>query len=160
MTRRSEGLVVSVFAMMLAFVVLSWSLAVSAEAKLPKHMDIFTTNDFPIHRAEFINGNARKNYTKLQIHRIDGLKNLGEELSEGLPNDPKQAQAIALQRMQSGRLNVKRVAQEGADTLELAIRFGINRYPAMVFNQGESVIYGVTNVEEGIAIYLRERRRL
>lgn len=160
MTRAAEELVAAVFALVMVFTFVSWSATASADTKLPATMDIFTTGEYPISRAEFITGNARRDHTKLQIHHVDGLKQLEATLSEGLPNDPDQAQAIALQRMQNQRLRVKEVAQKGADSLELAIRYGVNRYPAIVFNQGESVIYGVTNVEDAIAIYLRERHRL
>ena len=132
----------------------------NADAKLPYTMDIFTTAEFPIRRIGFIADTSRERITKLTVYRVDGLEELEQLLSENLRNDPDRAQAIALERMQTDGARIRQLAQEGADALELAIRYGIDRYPAMVFNDGESVIYGITNVEEAVAIYLRERRRL
>ncbi len=132
----------------------------NADAKLPSSMDIFTTAEFPIQRIGFIADTLRARATKLMLYRVDGLEELQQILNENLPNDPERAQAIALERMQTDGTRIRQLAQEGADALELAIRYGIDRYPAMVFNDGESVIYGITNVEEAVAIYLRERRRL
>ena len=132
----------------------------NADAKLPSIMDIFTTAEFPIQRIGFIADTPRARVTKLNVYRVDGLEELEQFLSVDLPNDPERAQAIALERMQSDGARIRQLARKGADALELAIRYGIDRYPAMVFNDGESVIYGITNVEEAVAIYLTKSRQL
>ena len=131
----------------------------NADPKLPATIDIFTTAEFPIERSHFITDTPRARLTKLTVYRVDGLEELEQRLSENLPSDPARARDVALKRMQSGGLRIRQLAQHGADALEGAIRYRIDRYPAMVFNDGESVIYGVTNVEDAVVIYLRERNR-
>lgn len=130
-----------------------------ADAELPATMDIFTSAEFPIERIGFIANTARARATELTLYRVDSLEELEQLLNENLPNDPERAQAMALQRLQAGGARIRQLAQKGAEALELTLRYGIDRYPAMVFNGGESVIYGITNVEEAVAIYLTERRR-
>lgn len=156
--RNAPSCLLTIVTMMLA--VVGPNSSAIADARLPSTMDVFTTAEFPIQRIGFIEGTPRAQVTSLTVYRVDGLKTLEQHLNEDLPNDPDQAQRIALQRMQSDGARIRQLAQDGADALELAIRFGIDRYPAIVFNNGESVIYGVTNVEKAVTIYLRERQRL
>ncbi len=130
-----------------------------AKPQLPETIDIFTTSEYPIMGSEFFTATPNTGDIELKIHKVDGLKELEQFLSENLPNDKQQAHAVALDRLQSEVVDIRRLAHSGADALELAIRYQIDRYPAFVFNQGDSVIYGMTDVEQAISVYLGEGNR-
>lgn len=69
-----------------------------------------------------------------------------------LPANPAQATTLAkdyLQQHQDGLAQRILPTYEG---LGKAINLGLSHYPALVFN-GQAVIYGITDIQEGLAIY-------
>ena len=78
---------------------------------------------------------------------IDGIERFEVELSLGLPADTDAARRQAIERItQVDEERVRRV-QRSAMGLSKAMQHGIDRYPAVVFNE-EAVVYGVTDLAE------------
>ena len=44
------------------------------------------------------------------------------------------------------------LADQAIKGLVQALQYGINRYPAIVF-EGQAVVYGVTDIETGLRLY-------
>lgn len=88
----------------------------------------------------------------VSIYSIDGLDQLESALSASLPTSTQAAMDAALFRIRN--LNELRItpAKQAAIGLAKASQYGINRYPAIVFN-GSSVVYGVTGLAEAIDTY-------
>ena len=86
------------------------------------------------------------------IYAVDGLERFESGLSEGLPADPKAAKVEALRRVQ--QFDDARMVQvkNAAIGLAKAVQYGIDRYPAVVFNR-RVVIYGVTDLVEALDRY-------
>lgn len=92
---------------------------------------------------------------KITVFNLDAHKNLEEELSAGLPKgDLDQATVIARQR-------VSAIPQTRWDSLfeglMLARKWNIQRYPAVVFGDGESVIYGVCDLQKAVEYWTLSR---
>lgn len=88
----------------------------------------------------------------VHVYPIDGLARLEADLSDGLLPEPRAAEAQALERiaqLPASRLNAVRLS---AVALTKAAHYGIDRYPAIVFD-GKAAIYGVTAIEDALQIY-------
>ncbi len=94
-----------------------------------------------------------------EVFQIDGLERFEEELSRGLPFESRLAKAEALNRISeltSARLETVRHAAMG---LIKAHQYGIDRFPAMVFD-GVAIVYGVTDVGSALRHYEQWRSGL
>jgi len=114
----------------------------------PLSIEAFTTPEFPISGK----GDRRLLGETVTVHLVDGLEQFESALSEGLPNDAEAAKAEALRRI--GELNETGIAppKNAAIGLAKAVEYGVDRYPAIVF-EGRAVIYGVTDLVEALDRY-------
>jgi len=107
-------------------------------------IEVFTTSHIPIisnHQGE-----------RIELYEIDGIRRFEEEISQDLSKDANTAKRQAIDRVTQLDEKQKQQVQRAAVGLSKAMQYGINRYPAVVFN-GESVVYGVTNLTEAIHRY-------
>ena len=86
-----------------------------------------------------------------KVYDLSEAKRLADALGRGLPRSPQAAQAMAAERFAAQKQNLAAVYAGHAQ----AIRYGITKIPAAVFNQGEAVVYGVADVAEASGIYRR-----
>jgi integrating conjugative element protein (TIGR03757 family) len=86
------------------------------------------------------------------IYMIDRIDQLQQELSKDLPSDPVKAKQDALQRFQVMDSRLSHQLENTAKGLVKAMHYGIDRYPAIVF-EGKAVVYGVTDLGAANRIY-------
>lgn len=125
----------------------------SFAAQAPSQIDVFTDAAHPIENVAAVKQALGGKATVRTFH-IDAQARLNETLSKDLPADRDKAKAIALERIQA--LDHTRLGQELAesfDALMLAQRYGIDRYPAIVFDGGKRVVYGVVDLREALRLY-------
>lgn len=91
-------------------------------------------------------------------YEIDQISQLQRELSQGLPKDAEQAKQLVLQRFQLIDATVSQRLEHTAKGLVKAMHYGIDRTPAIVFD-GQTVIYGVSDVDEATKRYRQWRER-
>ena len=118
-------------------------------------IEVFTTSQYPIQentarRAPY---DTHGQYIRYDIDRISLLE---QELSRGLPADPARAKQRVLQRFQSMDSTLSQQLEQAGKGLAQAMRYGIDRMPAVVFD-GQAVIYGVTDIDEALVRYHRWR---
>ena len=95
---------------------------------------------------------AMTNTSGATIYYVDGISQIQNFLSAGLPKEPAAAQAIAKERWGTlGRQGNQRLQNAGVG-LGRAVQLGINRAPAIVFDD-RAVVYGVTDVAYATQIY-------
>ena len=111
-------------------------------------IEAFTAGKHPITGVE----DERLRVATVTTHTVDGLERFESGLSEGLAQDPEAAKAEALRRVQ--QLDDARMVQakNAAVGLAKAVQYGVDRYPAIVFD-GRAVIYGVTDLVEALGHY-------
>ena len=116
-------------------------------------IEVFTTSEQPVVGAE----HERLRTATITSYAVDGLERFESELSEGLPADPDTAKAAALRRIQ--RLDDARMApaKDAAFGLAKAVQYGVDRYPAIVFD-GQAVVFGVTDLVEALDRYAAWQR--
>lgn len=124
---------------MLAVAGIVISLAVGAQQ--PVKTEVFTLSTI-----------AMTNTSGATIYYVDGISQIQNFLSAGLPKEPAAAQAIAKERWGTlGRQGNQRLQNAGVG-LGRAVQLGINRAPAIVFDD-RAVVYGVTDVAYATQIY-------
>jgi integrating conjugative element protein (TIGR03757 family) len=108
-------------------------------------IEVFTTSEQPVVGAE----HERLRSAIITTYAVNGLELFESGLSEGLPADLDTAKAEALRRIQ--QLDDARMApaKNAAFGLAKAVQYGVDRYPAIVFD-GRAVVYGVTDLVEAL----------
>ena len=88
----------------------------------------------------------------LQFYELNGIQSVETELSKDLLESPEQSKRLALQRIQDLDSKTRVRLQQAATGLARAMSYGIDRYPAIVFD-GQAVVYGVVNLRTALAHY-------
>ena len=122
---------------LLTLLLLGWLPALQAQSPV---VTFIGTNHF-----QPVNVEAAEAYgVRLAAFNLDGHRNLEKAISQGLPNDLVEAERIANERIKAMDSRELQAAFQG---IALALQWDIQKAPAFVFNEGEAVIYGVTDVE-------------
>ncbi len=115
-------------------------------------VEIFTTTDWEFQWESAAGAKEAHKNTEVQIYELDGIQRSEAQLSSNLPTDPKQSKHIALQRIQQLDESVTSAIQNAAVGLAKATQYGIDRYPAIVFDGGV-VVYGLTDLSTALDYY-------
>ena len=121
-------------------------------AEGPTRIEVFTSAQYPV-----IEPDAKRAGTQLQgleitLYEIDGIQSIERDLSLNLPVEPQQSKQVALQRIQNLDEQTRSRMHASATALAKAMQYGVERYPAVVFD-GEAVVYGVTDLTVAIKQY-------
>lgn len=108
----------------------------------PRTIEVFIDSRTPV----------RNNHQSTTVYRVDRIDWFQQALSKDLPSDPETAKQAALQRFQTMDAQISSELENAAKGLVQAMQYGIDRYPAIVFD-GHVVVYGVTDLKAAIQIY-------
>jgi len=100
-----------------------------------------------------INVHLAERVSSLKTYDLSAPDQFKKKLSKGLSSDPTIAQRQAKERIEAlgGELQSHLItAYEGSLK---AMQYKINKLPAVVFNNGQQVIYGESDVNKAINIY-------
>lgn len=93
----------------------------------------------------------------IQVFDLGAAARFEDQLSEGLSADPATAQAQVRQRLQALGPGIEARLREAFGGLVRADQLGIDRLPAVVFDDGQAVVYGVTDLSTAVSHYRRWR---
>jgi integrating conjugative element protein (TIGR03757 family) len=116
---------------------------------MPVRIEVFTAGDLPIQPPA---SDGVPLPTPIEVYEIDGIASLESALSKGLPADPDGAQRLVRKRLGQVDRWRRDAARQSAVGLLNAAEYGIDRYPAVVFD-GDAVVYGVTDIGEALRYY-------
>ena len=114
-------------------------------------VEVFTTADREVQWELEVETRATQNID-IQVYALDGIQRFEAKLSSDLPTDPDQSKQIALQRIQQLDEQTMAAVQNAAIGLAKAMQYGVDRYPAIVFD-GEAVVYGMTDLSSALDHY-------
>lgn len=134
--------------------VLALAVASVAGAEDVSTIELFVSAATPVSLNTF----ESRTSSSVAVYPIDALEELQNTLSRDLPADPEAAKPLALAGLE--RVGANQMAQLKSASLGLAkaYQYGLDRYPAVVFD-GRAVVYGVTDLAEALAIYTTWRER-
>lgn len=116
----------------------------------PTSIEIFTTIDQPISAIDTYV--AKHPETDVRIHKLDAIKQLEGKLSQGLSSDPDKAKRLVLRKLQQLGKETRSQLEHSARSLAKAVQYGIEKYPAIVFD-GEFVVYGLSDLSAALRHY-------
>ncbi|MCU7804262.1 MAG: TIGR03757 family integrating conjugative element protein [Candidatus Thiodiazotropha sp. (ex Lucinoma borealis)] len=126
--------------------------AAELEGVRPFAIEAFTSSDLPITGGAAIAPALASKASYLRIYNLDGMQLVESGLSIGLTGDSENAKRVVLQRIhqldEASRLQM----QHAAMGLAKAVQYGIDRYPAIVFD-GRVVVYGINDLKVAFAHY-------
>lgn len=118
----------------------------------PQVIEIFTTTDLSVAGEAAISQQPDYREIEFHVYELDGIQRIEAKLSKDLSADPKQSKRIVLQRIQQLHEDDRAQMQRAAMGLEKAVQYGIDRYPAIVFD-GQVVVYGLTDLAVALQHY-------
>ena len=86
------------------------------------------------------------------VYNIERIAHLQQALSKDLPSDPEKAKQLVLARFQRIDTQLSHELENAANGLVQAMQYGIDRYPAIVFD-GKAVVYGITDIRAASPVY-------
>ena len=131
------------------------TLADQHQQNQPHVIEAFTSVKYPFVDTRGIDNKSRG--PDITVYEIDGIESMEKDLSIDMPADPEKSKRIALYRIQHIDDQTKTKMQMAAQGLAKAMQYGVDRYPAIVFD-GRAVVYGVTDVQIALAHYRTWRR--
>ena len=131
------------------FLLFFHTLPASAEPTI----EVFTNEHYPVAGAESLRGRG----IAVELYDLDAPKRWAAKMSQGLPGRREQAKAIVDSRFaQIGLEQVKENLKAAYQGLVKASGYGLQRYPAIVFDHGKSVVYGVQDLSRALSIYQQQ----
>ena len=115
-------------------------------------IEVFTSDKHPIIDTDANGAGDRLRGLTITVHKIDGIQSVERDLSLNLPVEPQAAKQIALHRIEALDERTRSSMHSAATALAKAMQYGLDRYPAVVFN-GEVVVYGVTDLTVALEQY-------
>jgi integrating conjugative element protein (TIGR03757 family) len=95
---------------------------------------------------------------QLVIYRLDALKNVEAAINQNIPKTEAAARVYFAANQAEIKKRITPAVLNGANGIALARHYKLERIPAIVVD-GASVIYGVTNVDQAIAMVQKHRGR-
>jgi len=145
-----------VLSIVVALLAASGAQAAQPVAGRPHLVEVFTTTESPVTGESAFNRQPDSTEMEFHVYELDGIQRIETQLSEGLTADPEKSKRVVLQRFQELREDDRARMKRAAMGLAKAMQYGIDRYPAIVFD-GEVAIYGVTDIGEALQRYLEWR---
>ncbi len=114
-------------------------------------IEVFTSDSYPITGENRLN----KQGIKIQHYNLDdGDRMVANKLEANLPKNQQAAEAEMTKRIKRiGQAALSKMFNDAFQGIIIGTRYGLTRYPAVVFNQGASVVYGVTDINKAVALY-------
>jgi len=122
----------------------------TAAAQDKPAIDVITDDARPVSGIQVLRGQG---YV-VTVHNLDDGKRLVKGLAKGLPPNQDAAQRqlqATFKRMGKARLRAQLMQAFQAQIV--SAQYGVTRYPAVVFDHGEAVIYGVTDLQAALRRY-------
>ena len=125
---------------------------------LPQLIEVFTAEKTPVVETDIKGTGSNVQVPEITVYKIDAIQSVERELSRELPAAPQHSKPIVLQRIQSLDEPVRSRMQAAATGLAKAMQYGIERFPAIVFD-GQAVVYGEADVQKAHSHYRAWRSR-
>lgn len=93
---------------------------------------------------------------QLVIYRLDALKTVEAAINRNIPKTEAAARAYFAANQEEIKRQITPAVLNGANGIAMARHYKLDRIPAIVVD-GVSVIYGVTNVDQAIAMVQKHR---
>ncbi len=113
-------------------------------------IEVVTSDFFPVTNLHVLQGQG----FLVKVYNLDDGKRLVAQIGANLPNNQNAAKSALQQRFKKrGKEQVKAQFIQAYQAVTISTKYGLSSYPAVVFNHGESVVYGETNLVKALSLY-------
>ena len=123
-----------------------------AGSPLPLVVEVFVSDHHTLMGADTAAPDSHSRPAVIVVYKLNAIQSLERDLSASLPVDSQQSKQIVLQRIQSLDEHTRSRLQSAAMGLAKAMQYGIDRYPAIVFDS-QAVVYGVTDLKAALGFH-------
>lgn len=128
---------------------------VSAERKNPI-IEVITSDRYPMTGI-----NAIKNKgIQVTLYNFDDGQRMVKKLEANLPIGQKAAEKAMAKRLKKiGNTSLQAMFFDAFQANVIGTEYGITQYPAIVFDKGQSVVYGETDLPNALVLYRRWKKK-
>lgn len=113
------------------------------EVAVPHSTVVITSDQFPLSGVTVPH----------QLFNLDAVDRIEQRLGKNLPADEDKALALMKQRIAGvGQSQLNKELREAYQALILSMQYGLDRYPAVIFDQ-QVIVYGVTDLHAATKQY-------
>lgn len=123
----------------------------SAMAQSVTRVEVFANSAMHVHSP------ANPPY-QLLVYRLDALQQVQAQINQQVPKTEAEAREYFARNQEQIKRMISPAVMHGANGINLARHYGLERIPAIVFD-GQSVVYGVTDVEQALALLRKSQGR-
>jgi len=138
-------------ALTLTLYIVLLGLATTLHAAPPTRIDIFLTKNIII--SDHVRYQSSIKRGAIRIHYLDGLDAVENVFNKQLSADPEIAKKQFFDILNQNKTRVHQLLGSAKYAMEIAVNYKIKYYPAIVFNQGQSVVYGVSSIDTAMKYY-------
>ena len=118
------------------------------EVAVPHSTVVITSDQFPLSGVT-VSGDT----PPYQLFNLDAVARIEKRLGKDLPADEDKALALMKQRIAGvGQSQLNQELREAYQALILSMQYGLDRYPAVIFDQ-QVIVYGVTDLHAATKQY-------
>ena len=118
------------------------------EVAVPHSIIVITSDQFPLSGIT-VSGDT----PPYQLFNLDAVDRIEQRLGKNLPADEDKALALMKRRIAAvGQNQLNKELREAYQALILAMQYGLDRYPAVIFDQ-QVIVYGVTDLQAATKQY-------
>ena len=138
------------FSTCLYLVLITLGFCSNSQAAEQPFIEVISSDLFPVSDIQVL---QRQGYS-VNVYNLDDGKRLVAQIGANLPHNQEAAKNTLQQRFKKmGEEQVKAQFIQAYQAVTISTQYGLTRYPAVVFNHGESVIYGETNLVQALRLY-------
>jgi len=123
-----------------------------AGALPPLVVEVFISEKHAIIGTDIAAPDSNSRQLAIVVYKINAIQSIERDLSANLPVEPQQSKQVVLHRIQSLGEQTRSRMQSAAMGLAKAMQYGIDRYPAIVFDS-QTVVYGVTDLKVALGFH-------
>lgn len=123
----------------------------------PAFADSIKVEAFYDHETRLKNVERAERIAQVTTYDLSAPDQLEEQISEGLSSDPAEAKKQARARIENGGRELQQKLTTAYQGSLKAMQYDIQKLPAVIFNDGQYVIYGESDVHRAINIFNDKR---
>ena len=124
------------------------------DTQWPESIIVITSDQRPVSKPISFPNNYDGFSPEINVLSLDAVFEMEEQLSQNLPANEAKARNLIEQRFKDiGRGQLEADIRNAYRAVGIAMKYGVNRYPAIVFDH-QAVVYGLADVAAATSLYL------
>lgn len=135
----------------ITLITMLFGICFNALAAEPLFIEVITSDSYPITGIDAL----LKQGIEIRHYNLDdGKRMVSEQLEANLPKGQKAAEAEMQRRIKKiGQPALSKMFNDAFQAVIIGTGYGLTRQPAVVFDHGKSVVYGVTDLSRALLLY-------